>query len=60
MMLPAGLGSPKGTGEGEDQHAVKAAGLLRSDIKEYMVKNGDIPLFGFSVWPATWREGGIL
>ena len=52
MMHPAGLGSPKGTGEGEDQHAVKAAGLLRSDIKEYRVKNGDIPLFGFSVWPA--------
>jgi hypothetical protein len=51
MMPPAGLGSPKGTGEGEDQHAVKAAGLLRSDVKEHMVKNG-VPLFAFSVWPA--------
>jgi hypothetical protein len=60
MMHPAGPGSPKGTGEGEDQHAVKAAGLLRSDVKEHMVKNRDIPLFAFSVWPATWREGGIL
>jgi len=36
MMHPAGLGSPKGTGEGEDQHAVKAAGLLRSDVKEHI------------------------
>lgn len=31
--------------------AVKAAGLLRSEVKEYVVKDGNIMLFRFNVQP---------